>query len=220
MIPAQAANYEKFENAGVDPEKAADLTKILNDLKPEDEKETVSLNQKILAIDRSKLSDEEKVEAISALVPDKRERLVEAGVSDRNARDIAAELAIAEAENGDEELSYLQKASLMIYQTSDDEEALAAVSTVLQESTYEKVELANSYGVPVEYWVDYREAWQEAYGEDSVSQEKVEHVLDGMMLSDSQKAVLWQIANKSWKPKNNPYDKWIGEEIYDELNEE
>ena len=220
MIPAQAANYEKFENAGVEPEKAADLTKILNDLKPEDGKETVSLNQKILAIDRSKLSDEEKVAAISALVPDKRERLVEAGVSDRNARDIAAELAIAEAENGDEELSYLQKASMMIYQTSDDEEALAAVSTVLQESTYQKVELANSYGVPVEYWVDYREAWINTYGEDSVSQEKVEHVLNGMMLSDSQKAVLWQIANKSWKPKNNPYDKWIGEEIYDELNEE
>lgn len=220
MIPAQAATYEKLEEAGVDPKKAADLTKNLADLQPEDGKEMVTTNQKVLAIDRSKLSDEEKVAAISTLVPDKRERLVEAGVSDRNARDMAAELAIAEAENGDEELTYLQKASMMIYQASDDEEALAAVSTVLQESTYQKVELANSYGVPVEYWVDYREAWQAEYGEDSVSQEKVEDVLDKMMLLDSQKAVLWQIANKSWKPKNNPYDRWIGEEIYDELNEE
>ena len=145
---------------------------------------------------------------------------MEAGVSDNNARDMAAELALAEAQNGEEELGYLEKAKILVGMTSDDEEALAAVSTVLQESTYTKVELADRYGVPVEYWVAYREAWSKAYGDDTVSQDKVGKVLDGMQLTEEQKAVLWQIANKSWKPKNNPYDVWTGEEIYEQLNKE
>lgn len=220
QMPAQAANYEEFEGAGVSAEHAADLAGILDGLEPEDGKETVSLNQKVLAINGSKISDEEKVSAIAALVPDKRERLVEAGVSDRSARDMAAELALAEAENGDEELTYMDKLRVMAPQATSDREMLAAASTVLQESTYEKVELADRYGVPVEQWIQYREKWTDMYGSDSASQEKVETVLDRMMLTDKEKAVLWQIANKSWKPANNPYDTGIGEEIYWQMNEE
>lgn len=220
MMPAQAATYEKMETAGLEPEKAADITGLLANLEPEEGKETVTTNQKILAINGSDFSDEEKVAAIAALVPDKRERLVEAGVSDPSARDMAAQLALAEAINGEEELDYVEKMKVLLKQAANDKEALAAASTVLQESTYQKVEIADDFGVPVEYWVDYREAWNKKYGEDSVSQEKVQDVLDGMRLSNEEKAVLWQIANKSWKPKNNPYSRSIGEEVYWMLNEE
>ena len=39
-------------------------------------------------------------------------------------------------------------------------------------------------------------------------------------LSNQEKAVLWQLQNKSWKPYSNPYDRKIGQEIYDILWED
>lgn len=40
----------------------------------------------------------------------------------------------------------------------------------------------------------------------------------GSKLTIAQQAVLWQLANKSWKPKNNPYSVAIGQKVYNELN--
>ncbi len=37
-------------------------------------------------------------------------------------------------------------------------------------------------------------------------------------LTNREKAILWQIQNASWKPGRNPYDKEIGQEVYDLLN--
>lgn len=39
-------------------------------------------------------------------------------------------------------------------------------------------------------------------------------------LTNAEKAALWQMANKSWKPKNNPYDTYVGQQVYDALNAE
>lgn len=39
-----------------------------------------------------------------------------------------------------------------------------------------------------------------------------------MNLTTKERAALWQAANKSWKPKNNPYDTSVGAMIYNELN--
>lgn len=220
MMPAEAANYEKFTGAGLQSDSSAKLTEILSGLTPEDGKETVSANQKILAIQGSDLSAEEKVQAIAAMSPERRERLVEAGVSDATARDLAAAFALAEAENGDEELADMEKARTAVDMAKNNNEAMAALSTILPESTYGKLEMAAEYGVTAKAWVNYREARTAAYGSDSVSQEKVETVLDKMNLTERQKAALWQIANKSWKPANNPYSVSVGEDIFDLLNEE
>lgn len=220
MMPARAANYEKFEQAGIEPEKAADLASVVGGLEPEAGKDYVTDAQKILAIDGSELTEEERIAAISAMVPDKREKLVSAGVEAENARRMAAELAVAEAKNGEEDLSLIQKTRILTDLADSNDEALAAVSTVLQEATYGKLEIADAYGVTVADWVQYREAWSKTYGEDSVSQDKVRNVLDRMHLTNRQKAVLWQLANKSWKPKNNPYDTGVGEDVYYELSEE
>ena len=220
MTPAEATNYEKFTGAGLQADSSSKLTEILEGLTPEDGRETVSTNQKILAIQGSDLTDNEKAQAIVAMVPERRERLVEAGVSDETARDLAAAFAVAEAENGDEELSFMEKARTAVDMAKNNDEAMAALSTILQESTYGKLEAAASYGVTARAWVDYREVWTAAYGSDSVSQEKVEKILDRMNLNDRQKAALWQIANKSWKPGNNPYSVSVGEDIFDLLNEE
>ena len=39
-------------------------------------------------------------------------------------------------------------------------------------------------------------------------------------LTNAEKAALWQMANKSWKPKNNPYSTRVGQQVYDALNAE
>ena len=218
MMPAEATNYTKFEAAGLDPEQAAAATELLAALTPEEGKETVSVNQKVMELQKSKLPADEKMDAIAALVPDRQARFVEAGVPDETAKTLAAEIAIAEAENGDDEVTYLEKARIAVDRTPNDEDALAAMSVVLNDSTYAKVEVIREYGVRCENWVSFREEWLDRYGDDSMSQEKVKTVLDHMNLNNRQKAALWQISNKSWNPDNNPYDAYVAEMVWDALN--
>ena len=42
----------------------------------------------------------------------------------------------------------------------------------------------------------------------------------GQSLTVTQQAVLWQLANKSWKPAKNPYSTSVGQKVYDALNAE
>ena len=218
MMPAAAGNYEKYEDAGVAPEAAADMAELIANLEPEQGSPSVTSNQKVLAIWNSDFSVEEKSAAVAAMFPDRRERLVEAGVSDAKAKQMTVDLAVAEAENGEEELDYMTKAAIIVEAAGNNVDAMAGLSTVLNESTYEKLEIAGGYSVTAKVWIDYREAWENTYGEDSVSQKKVQAVLDRMYIPDNAKAALWQIANKSWKPSNNPYSVGIGQDIYNRMN--
>ena len=218
MLPAQASTYEKYTGAGLDSDKAMKVTELLAGLEPEPGKETVSTNQKIKAIESSGLNREDRTNAIAALVTDRVTVLTDAGVNDQRAKEIAVAIAIAEAENGDEDLWYIEKARTAVDLAGDDTEAMAALSTIVADSTYEKMELANEYGATARSWVAYREEYAAMYGDANVSQERVERVLDGMNIGNAERAALWQIANKSWKPGNNPYDTGIGREIYEELN--
>lgn len=218
MLPAQASTYEKYTGAGLNSDNAMKVTELLAGLEPEAGKETVSTNQKIKAIESSGLNREDRTNAIAALVTDRVTVLTDAGVNDQRAKEIAVAIATAEAENGDEDLWYIEKARTAVDLAGDDTEAMAALSTIVADSTYEKMELANEYGATARSWVAYREEYAAMYGDANVSQERVERVLDGMNIGNAERAALWQIANKSWKPGNNPYDVGIGREIYDELN--
>ena len=39
-------------------------------------------------------------------------------------------------------------------------------------------------------------------------------------LSNRERAVLWQLQNKSWKWNKNPFDKRVSREVYDRMHEE
>lgn len=218
MMPAESGNYNRFEEAGLETEAAKQATDILGELAPENGKEVVTTNQKVLALQNSNLPAPDKVNAIVALDPDKRNRLMEAGVPSTAANKIASEIMIAEAENGEDDLSYLEKARIVTDNAGSDDAAMDALSTVLNKNTYTKLEVAAVYGLRPKNWVEFKEEWQDMYGEDSVSQEKVKSVLDRMNLTIQQRAILWQIANKSWKPKNNPYNADVANAIYELLN--
>ena len=42
----------------------------------------------------------------------------------------------------------------------------------------------------------------------------------GLHLTRKQMAALWQIQNKSWKAAKNPYDREVGQQIYDAMHSE
>ena len=218
MMPAEPGNYNKFEEAGLKTEAAKEATDILGNLKPENGKEIVSTNQKVLALQNSKLSPTDKTNAIIAVDPDKRNRFLEVGVPSAAANKIASEIMIAEAENGDEELGYLEKARIAVDNAGSDNVAMDAMRAILTKGSYEKLEIAAAYGLRPENWVLFKEEWQAQYGEDSVSQEKVERVLNKMNLTNLERAAIWQTANKSWKPANNPYNSDVAYAVYDAMN--
>ncbi|MCI6358498.1 MAG: hypothetical protein MR778_00880 [Clostridiales bacterium] len=62
---------------------------------------------------------------------------------------------------------------------------------------------------------------KESREEKSISQKTAKAVIDSMSeLTTEQKAVLWQIQNKSWKGSSNPYSKYVGNRVYAYLNAE
>lgn len=43
---------------------------------------------------------------------------------------------------------------------------------------------------------------------------------NGYTLTDREKAILWQLQDKRWKPKSNPFDREVGQMVYDILTAE
>ena len=57
-------------------------------------------------------------------------------------------------------------------------------------------------------------------GNGSYTAKETRAAIDGALgsLSNAEKAILWQLQNKSWKPKNNPYDREVGQQVYDAMH--
>ena len=169
QIPATAANYNSFADAGLSDETAYKLAKAINDLEPQGGADTVSSTQKWRAV----------VDTVK--------------------------------------------------NTNDQ---LAALAQVMSESEYRKVSAGRAHGVEPSSYVAFKESLPkfDADGNGSFKQAEIKAAIDAMgekygtvlpggsKLTIAQQAVLWQLANKSWKPKNNPYSVAIGKKVYNELN--
>ena len=169
QIPATAANYNSFADAGLSDETAYKLAKTINDLEPQDGADTVSSTQKWRAV----------VDTVK--------------------------------------------------NTNDQ---LAALAQVMPESEYRKVSAGRAHGVEPSSYVAFKESLPkfDADGNGTFKQAEIKAAIDAMgekygtvlpggsKLTIAQQAVLWQLANKSWKPKNNPYSVAIGQKVYNELN--
>ncbi len=169
QIPATAANYNSFADAGLSDETAYKLAKAINDLEPQDGADTVSSAQKWRAV----------VDTVK--------------------------------------------------NTNDQ---LAALAQVMSESEYRKVSAGRAHGVEPSSYVAFKESLPkfDADGNGTFKQAEIKAAIDAMgekygtvlpggsKLTIAQQAVLWQLANKSWKPKNNPYSVAIGQKVYNELN--
>lgn len=87
MMPAEATSYEKFTGAGLDPESAEMVTKILSELEPEAGKDSVSSVQKLEAIANGGFSAADAADAMRSLLSDSQaaefDDLMDAGLTAR-----------------------------------------------------------------------------------------------------------------------------------------
>ena len=173
------------------------------------------------------------------------DKLNAAGLPDQKAYDLAKSINALEPEEGAETVSPIQKYSTVTASDLTDAEQMQALGIMMPESEYGKLKIAGSYGVTARAYVDLKKRLPD-YDADhngGFTQEEVTAAIDsmgtagklvlpsasqglqlpsagGVTVTNAQKAVLWQTANKSWKPKNNPYSVEIGQQVYDSLHEE
>ena len=161
---------------------------------------------------------------------------VAAGLDDDAAYDLANSLNALEPEDGKDSVSNLQRYRTVVDAGLSADEQMTVLGEMMTESEYGKLQTGYSYGVTPEAYVTFRELLPQfdLDGNGTFKQEEVEAAIDSMgggsgivlpgggsqSLTVTQQAVLWQLANKSWKPKNNPYSTSVGQKVYDALNAE
>ena len=137
--------------------------------------------------------------------------MVEAGVGQKTAYRTLREVRQLTPEDGSDSVRDIQKWELIAAAGMSESGKLAALSAMMSDSQREKLLTATDYGVTAEQYVAFRRLLSEA---ESQTQEAAQAAIDQMDgLTTKQKAVLWQLANKAWKAKNNPYSTKIGAEI-------
>lgn len=106
-------------------------------------------------------------------------------------------------------------------QTETVKEALRYWQIIPAEAS-EKILLAQEYGVSDSGRRAVADEIDRLKGDGiSVTQDLAEEAIRNVPgLDNRERAVLWQLQNKSWKWNKNPFDKRVGREVYDRMHEE
>lgn len=105
-------------------------------------------------------------------------------------------------------------------ETRDRDEQMAALSLLMSEGEYARLETGVSRGITPEMYVTARESIAEIDENNSVSQDEAARAIGSMPgLTDEERGVLWQLQNKSWKPEKNPFSVKAGERVYKDLQD-
>lgn len=163
-------------------------------------------------------------------------RLVSSGIDDDIAYAITSDISRLEPVEGADTVSREQKRAVVFERLADPEQQLAALETINLESQQAKFEVAYENGVKPEVYaaVIAELPNYDKDGNGSLNQEEVTNALNSMgrgaltlpggandfTLSTQDKAVIWQLCNKSWKSKNNPFGSGVGSRVYNALNAE
>lgn len=144
-------------------------------------------------------------------------KLTSSGVSGANAAKVLTVLEELEPLSGKEQVSDLQKMSEISGMSLSEADKLAAMQTILDESTYGKIKIASEYGVKVNGFVTLKEILPQydADGNGSYKYAEVETAINSIKgLTTNQRAVLWQLQTGG---KNNPYNSSIGAQVKTEV---
>lgn len=159
-----------------------------------------------------------------------------AGLDKDTAYAVTQGILALEPEEGADSVSSLQKWQVVADSDMSESQKMQAMSVLMTDAEYAKLETGSSYGVTVDAYYLFKKTLPtyDADGNGSFKQEEVEAALDSLCgngglvlpsvdtavttLTVAQCAALWQMANKSWKPKNNPFSKTVGAQVYEALN--
>lgn len=160
--------------------------------------------------------------AFFSIIPAQAERyaaLTEAGLDTESAYNLTEIFAGLEPEEGSDTVTSMQRYKAVVTSGLSDQEKLAALGTLMGESEYAKVETGYEFGVTPAMYVQARENVEEIDENGSTSQDEATRAISSMQgLTVREKAVLWQLQNKSWKATNNPFDTMTGQQVYNALH--
>ena len=148
---------------------------------------------------------------------------MDTGIPSEEAAQIAMDMKGLKPMAGYKTVSYLQRLQVVLDSNLTEQQKLEAFGAVggLNDSTYEKIQLGFRMGMGLQNYVDLRKALPkyDANGNGSYTYKEVEAAIDATFpyLSREEKAILWQLQDKSWKPKKNPYDRQIGQQVYNAM---
>lgn len=160
--------------------------------------------------------------AFFSIIPAQAERyaaLTEAGLDVESAYNLTEIFAGLEPEEGADTVSNMQRYQAVVTSGLSDREQLTALGTLMGESEYAKVETGYEFGVTPAQYIQARESEAEIDDNGSTSQDEATRAISSIQgLTVRERAVLWQLQNKSWKAANNPYDTITGQQVYNALH--
>lgn len=139
--------------------------------------------------------------------------LTEAGMTRTEAYDKMLDTHDLVPEEGYQSVRQIQKWEMLRDASISDSYLYAAVAATLPDDQRAKLDTALDSGVGMPVYVAWR---RQMLVDGGKTQEAMEDWLNKQRgLSNDAKATLWQLTNSRWKPDKNPYNVWIGEDIYD-----
>ena len=202
-----------------------DCYDVYDRINRDDEKASVKAVEFAAEVDRMNLSDAQKTAVKSNLVfysgvqakAETYEKITGAGVSTSDAETLARTIGALTPEKGADSVTAMQKYKAIVDSGVSDATAAAAVQAIMPDSIAVKFSAVRQWNVPAEKYVEVYEATEgikEKYGKTSLNAGMAKAAIDSVSgLTQEQRAALWQIQNKSWKPYKNPYSTSVGSSV-------
>lgn len=96
-------------------------------------------------------------------------------------------------------------AMLYAYDIPQNAKTAYYYSVMASDEEQAKMDALAADGVGYDAYMQYKQTYFKQFGTQTVSQERIQTVLDGLNLTKAQKAALWEAMGTSWKEENNPY---------------
>ena len=202
-----------------------DCYDVYDRINRDNEKASVKAVEFAAEVDRMNLSDAQKAAVKSNLVfysgvqakAETYEKITGAGVSTSEAETLARTIGALTPEKGADSVTAMQKYKAIVDSGVSDATAAAAVQAIMPDSIAVKFSAVRQWNVPAEKYVEVYEATEgikEKYGKTSLNAGMAKAAIDSVSgLTQEQRAALWQIQNKSWKPYKNPYSTSVGSSV-------
>lgn len=155
---------------------------------------------------------------------------IDGGLDTQSAKDVALGMAELTPDEGKKTVSDVQKWRVAIDAVDGADAQHDALLAVMKDSTKQKYEIADSYGIEARTWVQLKEILPQfdEDGNGSYKGEEIENAIDAMnghggimlpggdglqQLTNEMRAVLWQLFTGSKSAKNNPYSERVGSQV-------
>lgn len=96
-------------------------------------------------------------------------------------------------------------AMLYAYDIPQNAKTAYYYSVMASDEEQAKMDALAADGVGYDAYMQYKQTYFKQFGTQTVSQERIQTVLDALNLTKAQKAALWAAMGTSWKEENNPY---------------